>query len=179
MKILVFSDSHGSVSNMVDVLNLCKSDTSLVVHLGDTTTDFRALKSHFPDIPYVAVKGNNDFFDVDLDNECIYNFEGLKCFFTHGHKYAVKSGIELLQKKASDVFADLVFFGHTHTPLCYKNNGKTYINPGTIRQSGFCLPTFAIVQIKDKKVLSADILSFDIINKKIDFMRNVNGIYPK
>ena len=171
LKILVFSDSHNNVSNMIEVVNICKSDTSLIVHLGDMTSDSRRLKEVFADLPLIYVKGNNDYFDVEAQNEHTYIFDGIKCFFTHGHQYGVKSGINGIAVRARALKADIVFFGHTHVHVVDKHNGILYVNPGTIGQKIGGTSTFAIVQLIGGAVASADILSFDPINKKIDFFR--------
>ena len=39
MKILVFSDTHGDVSLMKDVVSRNRYDTDLVIHLGDHLKD--------------------------------------------------------------------------------------------------------------------------------------------
>ena len=66
MKIIVFSDSHNNVYNMIEVVKACETDASLIVHLGDMTADSRRLHEKFPDIPMIYVKGNNDYFDFVL-----------------------------------------------------------------------------------------------------------------
>lgn len=171
MKILVFSDSHNNISNMVEVVNICKKDTSLIVHLGDMTHDARRLKEQFPDIPMVYVRGNNDYFDIESESEYTYIFDGIKCFFTHGHQYGVKGGINGIAVRARALKADVVFFGHTHLPIVSKHNGTLFVNPGSIGQTLGGTSTFAIVQFSGGAVASADILYFDQVNKNIEFLR--------
>lgn len=171
MKIIVFSDSHHNILNMSEVVNKCKIDASLIVHLGDMTSDSRQLKEAFPDLPLIYVKGNNDYFDVEAENECTYVFDGIKCFFTHGHQYGVKAGINGISVRARALKADVVFFGHTHIPTIIKHNGTLFVNPGSIGQKSSGTPTFAIVQLSGGSVASADILTYDPITKTIDFNR--------
>lgn len=169
MKILVFSDSHFNVSNMQSVMSTCGNDTDIIVHLGDMSSDFRHVASQFPDIPYVQVKGNNDFFEVDVDSEYTGIFSGVKCFFTHGHNYSVKSGIGGIALRARALKADLVLFGHTHTPFKEKHGHTLYFNPGSIGCGSEY--TFGIIHVSDSLILSADVLKFDPITKDIDFLR--------
>lgn len=170
MKILVFSDSHSNISHMIDIINSCKADTSLIVHLGDMCSDFKKIKSVFHDIPAIFVKGNNDFFEVDVENEYIGILEGVKCLFTHGHQYGVKGGIAGISVRARAIKAELVLFGHTHVPYKEKRGHTLYLNPGSIgagREN-----TFGIIHLENSAIMSAELLKFDPVTKQIDFLRS-------
>ena len=171
MKILVFSDSHANVSNICDIIDLCKEDTSLIVHLGDMTSDFKKVKNKFPDIPSISVKGNNDFFDLDTDTEYVGILEGVKCLFTHGHQYSVKSGVAGILACARALNADLVLFGHTHMPYKEKRGNTLLFNPGSVGQGG--VYTFGILHMSNSFIQSADILYYEPIKKRIDFLRTI------
>ncbi len=170
MKILVFSDSHANISYMKDIITACKDDTSLIVHLGDMCSDYKKIKSLFPDIPSVGVKGNNDFFEVDIESEYIYDLEGVKCLFTHGHQYAVKSGIAGISARARALKADLVVFGHTHRPFKETHGQTLFFNPGTVGQGSQV--TFGILHIEKFSIVSSEILRYDPFTKELDFLRN-------
>lgn len=170
MKLLVFSDSHSNVSNMHNIVDACKSDTNLIVHLGDMTSDFKKLIKNFPDIPNVFIKGNNDFFETDVDSEYIGTLGGVKCLFTHGHQYAVKSGMSGISVRARALKSELVLFGHTHVPFKEKRGQTLFFNPGSI---GFGREhTFGIIHLENCAVLSAELLTYDPIKKEIDFLRS-------
>lgn len=169
MKILVFSDSHSNISSMYDVISACKADTSLIVHLGDMCSDFKKITALFPDIPNVFIKGNNDFFEIGVDSEYIGILEGIKCLFTHGHQYSVKSGISGISVRARALKADLVLFGHTHIPFKEKRGQTLFFNPGTIGCGS--THTFGILHINNSAIQSADVLTYDPITKQIDFLR--------
>lgn len=171
MKILVFSDSHSNVSNVCNIIDICKSDTSLVVHLGDLTSDFKKIKNRFPDIPGISVKGNNDFFDLEVESEYVGILEGIKCLFTHGHQYSVKSGISGIAVRARALKAELVLFGHTHMPYKEKRGNTLFFNPGSVGVGG--LYTFGIIHINRSVIQSADVLYYDPIIKRIDFLRSI------
>ncbi len=53
-------------------------------------------------------------------------------FLCHGDSYRVKYGLDMLEKKAKEVRADIVIFGHTHVPLNIKKDNILYINPGSL-----------------------------------------------
>ena len=124
----------------------------------------------FPDIPYISVKGNNDFFEIGVDSEYIGILSGVNCLFTHGHQYSVKSGIAGISVRARALKSELVLFGHTHFPHNEKKGHTLYFNPGSIGRGG--VYTFGIIHIKDSCILSADVLKFDPLTKEIDFMRS-------
>ncbi len=58
MKLVLFSDSHGNVANMADVVRLEHPDR--VLHMGDLARDAEELARQFPDIPVTYVPGNCD-----------------------------------------------------------------------------------------------------------------------
>ena len=58
MKILVLSDSHGNLSNMVRAVD--QSAPRMILHLGDCWRDGEKLHELFPDIPFEQVPGNCD-----------------------------------------------------------------------------------------------------------------------
>ena len=42
---------------------------------------------------------------------------GKRVFFSHGHMYGVKVGLEQFLEGARNVKADIALFGHTHRPM--------------------------------------------------------------
>ena len=63
MRILVLSDSHGNVENMVRCVEL--TDPNVILHLGDCRRDAEALQRRFPSVPMQSVPGNCDWGSVD------------------------------------------------------------------------------------------------------------------
>ena len=57
MKIVVFSDSHGAVSNMEDVMR--REHPELVLHLGDLCRDIEEIQRRFPQQTIQNVCGNS------------------------------------------------------------------------------------------------------------------------
>ena len=58
-KLLVLSDSHGNIDNMVFAVK--KTAPDMIIHLGDCWSDAVGLAEEFPEIPMAHVPGNCDF----------------------------------------------------------------------------------------------------------------------
>ena len=100
MKLLIFSDSHGNVANMADVVRLESPDR--ILHLGDMARDAEDLARAFPQIPVTYVPGNCDGRRPDLPEERIFTLDGCRILMTHGHAYHVKMGIGLAVRAARE-----------------------------------------------------------------------------
>ena len=144
MKALIFSDSHGSISEMCTAIDE-NSDTKLIIHAGDIQRDVDDIMSIYPNIPCAYVLGNNDYFVHDVPFDRIFEFGGKKIFLTHGHNYSVKlspHGAVLAARKNG---ADICIFGHTHTK--YLDLGTIcVVNPGSARRS------YAILSIENNEI---------------------------
>lgn len=136
MKILVFSDSHGNTSNMIEAINRNKMSCDLVVFLGDGLRDASYVKSKFPEIPFFEVRGNCDMLSSDVPKESVIDLDGIKVLITHGDKYNVKYGLTNILCAGAEKEVDAIFFGHTHMPteLCeYAFDKRIQLfNPGSI-----------------------------------------------
>lgn len=109
-KILVLSDSHGNLNNMVYAVKYEQPD--MLLHLGDCWADAQKLKKKFPDIPLEQVPGNCDCNQEF--QERILLIEGKRVFICHGHTQNVKAGYLNLQYTAQEEEVDVALFGHTH-----------------------------------------------------------------
>lgn len=117
MKALVFSDSHGKASNIKNAIELHKSNTDMVIFLGDGIKDIERVKEDYPQIAFYIVKGNCDFMANDYENEKIINIGSSRVLICHGHTLNAKSTFIRLTMKAAEQNCDAVFFGHTHIPF--------------------------------------------------------------
>ena len=140
MKLLIFSDSHGNVANMEDVVRLERPDR--ILHLGDLVRDAQSLQEKFPEIPVTFVPGNCDGYRPDLPDQRLFTLEGCKLLMTHGHIYQVKMGAWAAMRAAREAGAGLLFFGHTHEAFCEFQNGLWVVNPGSI--GSLARPTYAV-----------------------------------
>ena len=156
MKCLIFSDSHGCESGITRVLSMHR-DADVVFFLGDGLSDADSVASFDRTRMWISVKGNCDFRSNFLGRE-VYKteeitLEGKKIVLTHGDLYGVKFGCEGIKNLALSRKADIVLFGHTHTPYEeYANDVKPIylFNPGSISSPSF---SFGILMITESGVL--------------------------
>lgn len=164
MKIIVFSDSHGSYKNMMKAIELHIHDISAVIHLGDGTKDMEFIRGMYPDLLYCCVSGNYEDWasssgtHTPVSHETVLDFNGKKFFLTHGHKYNVKFGYERIIANAESRGCDIVLFGHTHVPedisLYAGSDGRILklFNPGSI---SFLNPSYGVVHIVNGVIVTS------------------------
>lgn len=143
-KILVLSDSHGNLSNMVAAFRAESPD--LVIHLGDCWEDAGRLQKTLAGIPMERVPGNCDC--VREPAERVIMIEGKSVLCCHGHTFNVKAGYLNLELGARERGADIALFGHTHRVFYGTHNGITYLNPGSIGSPAYGTPpSYGILEI--------------------------------
>lgn len=147
-RILVLSDSHGDLKNMVYAVKKTKPD--MIIHLGDCMSDAIRLEEEFPDIPMERVPGNCDFSMEETEH--ILEIEGEKVLICHGHTYNVKSNYLSLEYGAHEKEATVALFGHTHKVFYDKHNGLAMMNPGSIGSPGWGVPpSYGILTLDGEK----------------------------
>ena len=156
MKILVFSDSHGDISRMSEIVARNRSDTDIVIHLGDRKSDIDEVMHDYPNIAKISVVGNCDgisAYALSSSLEHTMTIEGYKFYITHGHHNDVKSGIYSLMRQAKSKNYNIVLYGHSHVAKYDKINGIHYFNPGSISYPRGCqLPSYGLINIKNNNV---------------------------
>lgn len=146
MKIGVISDTHG-MNRFIDKVISYLKECDLIIHAGDNFVDSKYIHK-MTNVGMMAVRGNCDFENVEEELE--FEVENKNIFVCHGDRYGVKYGLEQLQKKAKEVDADIVIFGHTHTPLIKEKDNIIYINPGSVSlPRGVDYRSFVIIDISD------------------------------
>ena len=60
MKVLVFSDSHGAV-NYIDEMLFKEKDCQTVFFLGDGMSEVTRIMARYPERKFIVAKGNNDW----------------------------------------------------------------------------------------------------------------------
>lgn len=134
MKVLVFSDSHRSLSGMYTAID--RHQPQQVIHLGDMMSDAEEVAEHYPKLPFCLVPGNCDGWMLSVPVKKQITLEGKSILLSHGHRWGVKSGYDMAIADARAVGADILLFGHTHVPLCkHMEDGLWMLNPGTSRSS--------------------------------------------
>lgn len=175
MKLVVFSDSHGSDSEMLTVLNKRHPNADYVIHLGDGKDETERLSMQFPRTAFVTVYGNCDSgayaasraeLERTLDLGCV------RIFLCHGHTLGVAQGLERLCCRARSVEADMALYGHTHCSFyseitaCSDDGHKLYVvNPGSISSPrGGVLGgrSYAVINVTDSGEIAIRLEPFDI-----------------
>lgn len=154
MKILVISDTHGDTNKAEEAIRLNYKEINLIIHLGDYFRDAQKLSGMFPDIPMEYIYGNSDFMVENVPAEKLLEICGKRIFITHGHRYSVKWDYGRLYKKAEELKADMILFGHTHIPEIVKMNQVYLLNPGsTSDPRDDSDESYAIIDIVDGQIL--------------------------
>lgn len=149
MRIGIISDTH-RMDNFINKAIPYLKECDLVIHAGDNFIDSKYIhKVSNKDI--IAVKGNCDF--ENIEDEILFDIEGKSVFLCHGDRYGVKYGLNEIERKAKELKADIVIFGHTHIPLSIKRDDILYINPGSISiPRGGSSRQFIIMDIDKEKI---------------------------
>ena len=147
MKILVLSDSHGNISNMLRAVEA--ESPRMTFHLGDCWRDAERLLDLVPDIPLCQVPGNCDYRSAEPTEQllCLENKRILLC---HGHTYSVKQSLLPAAYAAEEKDLDLFLFGHTHRPLVDRRGKTWFLNPGSIGDS--LHPTYGIITLTTQQL---------------------------
>ena len=156
VKILVFADSHGSHTEMINIIDREKK-VDLILHAGDFAIDLDAvLRKTGSKAGFYRVRGNCDFGATPKD--AFFEVEGINILMTHGNEFGVKKNANKLDRWAREKGADIVIFGHTHRPYL-KNVGDLYIlNPGSVGDARGLGESYAVIKIKGK--ISIDIKKY-------------------
>ena len=169
MKLLVISDSHLHPGNIRRALAAQTTRPDAVLFLGDGLADVADIE--FGEIPFIAVRGNCDIFNLGGDAmppyERTVNLDGRNIFMLHGHTRGVENGPERAIDAAVEHDASLLLYGHTHvkyhnylpagTQLAFRTlEHDLYIfNPGSIgmpRDGGE--PSYGVVELCRSGILT-------------------------
>ncbi len=148
MRIIVMSDSHGYRAQLEKIINM-NPDADMFIHLGDGEREIAEIKIRYPDIDFRSVLGNCDW-SKDSPQSLIVECGKARIFCTHGHRYGVKSGTELLRSIARDNNCNMAFFGHTHERYYAVEDGIEILNPGSCSNPrDGNKPSYAFVDVVD------------------------------
>ncbi|MBQ5332684.1 MAG: metallophosphoesterase [Oscillospiraceae bacterium] len=152
LKLLVFSDTHGLESNIEKAIKAHGEKADALIFLGDGILGANEIFGRYPHIPHVCVRGNCDLYASSEVDEALVDIGGIKILCMHGHKYSVKGTIMRAVYRAREREADLLLFGHTHEPLCRKEEGIVVFNPGSLGL-GYPERTYGVVEIADGEII--------------------------
>lgn len=148
MKILVVSDTHRKNENYLKIVEAI-GKLDMVIHLGDVEGSEYTIQEAVS-CPVEMVAGNNDFFS-DLPSEKTIQIGKYKVLITHGHRYYIGMGNEMLKREAIVEGVDIVMYGHTHRPVIDISKNIIAINPGSLsypRQENR-KPSYIIMEIDE------------------------------
>lgn len=155
MKVGVLSDTHMMKKHIDKTIPYLK-DCDLIIHAGDNFSDSKYLYN-MTNVGVMAVRGNCDFEYVE--DELVFEVEDKTVFLCHGDKYGVKYGLKTLEDRAKRCGADIVIFGHTHTPVQLEKDNILYLNPGSVslpREVSY--RSFVIMDIQKGKIKLEEII---------------------
>ncbi|MCL2441714.1 MAG: YfcE family phosphodiesterase [Treponema sp.] len=152
-KLLVFSDTHGSVVYLKAVFRWANdrippNDTICITAcLGDGLRDLNKAANEtgfYSD--WKLVCGNNDY-GIQAPEAALVEIYDNRFFMCHGHRYGLYGGYHTLLAAAKNSDAHVVLFGHSHIPIHKKISGISLINPGSVgRPRSRAGSTFAVIE---------------------------------
>ena len=128
MDILIVSDTHRVISDVVDLIR--RRDFDIYVHLGDMVYDAEEIE-RITGERFIKIKGNNDFFDRDTPEEHILKVANYRIMLVHGHRQNVHYTKDQLVYLAKENLCDIIIYGHTHEYVNTKIDGIWVLNPGS------------------------------------------------
>ena len=142
---------------MREVFRRCKDNSDVFIFLGDGERDLDRIKTLYPEKTIVSVAGNCDYGSLTPDND-IFMAGKVKIFFTHGHRWGVKSSVDRLFYKAREIGADIALFGHTHCRYYQYFDGVHILNPGSVGcpRDGKP-PSYAFIYITDSGIFCSHV----------------------
>ena len=153
MKIVVMSDSHGKLGNLIDI-GLMHKNADAFLFLGDGWRDFDDFKAAFDDKLCISVKGNCDL-GCDEVTERIFELGGKKIFMAHGHMYGVKGGIGAMVKETKKQNCDIMLYGHTHIAYEKYIDGLYVFNPGSAGRGGYSGNSYGLIEITESGIMTS------------------------
>ena len=134
MRLIVMSDSHSAFQKVKNIVAANKDTADTFIHLGDGLDEFEDVHCLWPQLHFVAVKGNNDWGSMEPKTRIITS-GGKKLLLTHGDLFNVKYSLSDLEAAARKEKVDVALYGHTHYAQSRYEDGLFIINPGSVLDS--------------------------------------------
>ena len=172
MKLLLISDTHGEMP-----IDIKKMDFDAVMHAGDIgdAAFFGALNNAAGEKDLHAVSGNTDIVLSGYIPESVStDIGGLRFFIVHNltapHRILPENESAMNAAKA-----EIVVFGHTHTPLAEERGGRIFINPGSLGKAGLTgRRSFAEMDTETSGEILVRV--FDVDSKEVFITKKFNKI---
>ncbi len=161
MKVLVISDTHRNIRNVIDILKRVQGmGVMALIHCGDHRDDAANIKKLYPGIEVYAVCGNCDSGSYGEASAKIISIEGASIFITHGHRYGIKWGDYsdlLIDAEAHE--AQIAICGHSHSAYLEKKQGIILLNPGSISEPRDSMyPSYAVLDIEKGLIKNVSVM---------------------
>ncbi len=151
MRIVIISDSHKRTNTIDKVLSV-ENEAEHIFFLGDVTSDIEDFQYIYDNKKFHIVCGNCDYFSA-LPTVALETIDTKRIFYTHGHTYYVKHGIERLKEVAKQNCYDIVLYGHTHKADILYEDGVYYVNPGSLSSPREGGPSYAVIDITENGIM--------------------------
>lgn len=151
MRIVAFSDSHGSLGSVLELFEKTAHYTDLYLFAGDGLADVDSALMIYPK-PIIRVAGNNDYFAKEPATR-VFEEQGVKFLLTHGNQQGVRYGEYGLKRLTKQNDCKILVYGHTHCRSLNRDNGVWYLNPGSIAMPRDSKPpSYAVIDITPSKI---------------------------
>ena len=151
MRIIVMSDTHRDFRAIQELIKKHRK-ADIFIHLGDGLSEFEQIMDLYPEYKYLSARGNCDF-GVDTSLAGCFSCGLAKIFYTHGHMYYVKYGLDDVLQAGKQMEAYVILFGHTHVPLVRYEDGVYLMNPGSLGMPHGHKPTYGVIDITEKEIV--------------------------
>lgn len=137
MRLLLFSDSHGSIHHLQTMMSRTQREGTVdaILFAGDGIGDLAYLQAS---CPVYAVCGNCDL-GSSREEELLLNWGSHQVYLTHGHRHRVKHGLSLLTSDARERGANIAVFGHSHKQGATMKDGILCMNPGALSKGEYAI----------------------------------------
>ena len=171
MKIFITSDTHGDLSNVIEMYSAITSENTpagiphvdrfdYLIHCGDYRKDASELSRRLG-LPVVCCCGNCDnVWEADFD---ILDTDAGSIVVTHGHIEDVNNTHDGLYALAEDQGCNCICYGHTHIPFCEEENGYLVINPGSPSRPLDGTPGSCAVLTADENGFSGELVYYETL----------------
>ena len=156
MRLIVFADTHGDKRAVKEVFTR-NEDAPVFIFLGDGEQDIERMRLAYPDKTILSVGGNCDYTSTSPDFG-VFDAEGTKVFYTHGHNWGVKYTVERVFYKAKECDARIALCAHTPTRFYEYFDGVHLLNPGSaaLPRDGQ-RPCYAFVDITQRGIMCSHV----------------------
>lgn len=149
MRAIILSDSHGRFDRLASVVEK-HPEAEVFLFLGDGMREWDDLRCLYPEKVFFQVRGNCDLYSDEPATRLI-ELGGMQVFLCHGHTLSVKSGLTVLEQKATSMGVAVALFGHTHQQVSSYHDGLYLVNPGSLGMNSS--PEYAMLDFQNGQVV--------------------------